>query len=190
MFTENQLHFIMPNAGARAATFYPALLHYMEAFAISTPSRMQCFLATIAHESGQLKYTKELWGPTAAQTGYEGRRDLGNTHTGDGKLFMGRGLIQVTGRSNYTQLAAALGIDCVNHPEILADPENAVRSACWWWANHGCNTPADANDFRRVTLIVNGGYNGWDDRLSFYERAKKVLSVTDFGNVEAGSASV
>jgi len=82
-----------------------------------------------------LNYNKEI----ASGAAYEYRKDLGNIYPGDGVKFKGRGLIQITGRSNYTAAAKALGIDCINHPELLEQPEWAVKSACWWWENKGLN---------------------------------------------------
>jgi hypothetical protein len=85
-------------------------------------------LATSEHESGCGKWMKELWGPTAAQRGYEGRPDLGNTHPGDGLRFLGRGYVQITGRRNYTLWARRLGIDIVAKPDLVAsDPSLAAK---------------------------------------------------------------
>ena len=85
-------------------------------------------LATSEHESGCGKWMKELWGPTAAQRGYEGRRDLGNTQRGDGLRFRGRGYVQITGRRNYTLWARRLGLDIVANPDLVAtDPSIAAR---------------------------------------------------------------
>lgn len=81
--------------------------------------RLAYVLATAWHETGRFKWLKEIWGPTSAQKRYEGRTDLGNTQPGDGKRFMGRGLVHITGRRNYTDWAKRLGID------IVADPERA-----------------------------------------------------------------
>lgn len=141
-------------------------------FAITTPLRIAAFIAQIGHESAQLRYVKEL----ASGAAYEGRKDLGNTQVGDGIRFKGRGLIQVTGRSNYTALLMALDIDCLEHPELLETPENACRSAAWWWSTHGLNQLADTQDFSRITKVINGGTNGLAERQSFYNTALKVLT--------------
>lgn len=188
MFTCNQLQKIMPDAGVRALQFYPSLLQYMEQYQIMTNLRIAAFLGTVAVESGQLKYVREIWGPTPVQERYEGRSDLGNVQPGDGKRFLGRGLIQITGRSNYQALQTALGIPCVSQPEILEMPQYAVLSACWWWWSHGLNEIADLPDFARVTRVVNGGYNGWEQRSLFYTRSIQVLSVPDFSNVQGGAS--
>lgn len=84
-------------------------------------------LATAHHETGQFRWLREIWGPTPAQRRYEGRKDLGNTVTGDGKRFMGRGFVQITGRRNYTDWAKRLGVDIVAKPDLAEKPDIAVR---------------------------------------------------------------
>lgn len=84
-------------------------------------------LASAHWETGNFKYMREIWGPTAAQKRYEGRKDLGNIQDGDGKRYMGRGFIQITGRRNYTDWAMRLGIDLVGNPALAEKPEYAVR---------------------------------------------------------------
>jgi len=144
-------------------------------FEISSILRRAAFLAQIGHESGELRYVKEIWGPTSAQLGYEGRLDLGNTEKGDGKRFMGRGLIQITGRANYDRCGKALDLDLLDEPELLEQPEYAAISAGWFWKMRGCNVPADMGDMVRVTKLINGGQNGLDQRLELYSRAIAVL---------------
>jgi len=180
-----QLVAIMPGAGSRAGLFATPLSGTMELYGITTPLRAAAFLAQIAHESGQLRYVREVWGPTAAQLRYEGRIDLGNIQPGDGFRYRGRGLIQITGRANYAECGLGIGIDAVMRPELLEQPEYAARSAGWFWASRGINTPADAGDFERVTRLINGGLNGYVDRCTFYERAKKLLQP-NFENVRSG----
>ncbi len=172
MMTLEQLQTIMPNARRRAGFFLPWLNDAMIEFDINTPARRASFIAQVGHESGQLLYVREL----ASGAAYEGRQDLGNTQPGDGKRYRGRGLIQVTGRLNYTACMMALGIDCVEHPEILELPENACRSAGWFWKSHGLNALADTGDQVRVTKRINGGTNGLADRLALFAVAKRVLS--------------
>lgn len=179
--TLQQLQAIMPAAKNRAKTFLEALNNAMKEYDINTPARQAAFLAQIAHESGQLLYVKEL----ASGTAYEGRADLGNKLPGDGVRFKGRGLIQLTGRANYIHLMIELDIDCVEHPELLELPENACKSAAWFWKTHGLNEVADSRDFDGVSDIINrgrktqkvGDANGYSDRLTFYTTAKKVLGV-------------
>ena len=90
---------------------------------------------------------------------------------------MGSGLIQITGRANYTQVAHDLNIDCVNHPELLRQPEYATLSAAWFWDSRKLNFYADKQDFITITKRINGGVNGLEDRQAIYEKAKKVLNV-------------
>jgi len=139
--------------------------------------RIAAFLAQVGHESGGFVWTREIWGPTAAQKRYEGRSDLGNTKPGDGFLFRGRGLIQITGRDNYQHAAAGLGVDVVADPQLLEDRALAARSAAWWWKTHGCNQLADGGDFVALTRRINGGTNGLADRETRWERAKKAIAI-------------
>jgi len=159
----------------RLTKFVDPLNKAMATYEIDDIQRETAFIAQIAHESGQFRYVRELWGPTPAQTGYEGRSDLGNTQVGDGRKFLGRGLIQITGRANYAACGVALGLDLLAHPELLETPENACNSAAWWWFEHGCNEIADSGDFKRLTKRINGGYNGLMDRVALYEQAQKVM---------------
>ena len=171
----------------RATEWLPVIEAAMLEFGINTQQRQAMFLAQIGHESGGMHYTVEIWGNTAAQISYEGRKNLGNTQVGDGFKYRGRGLIQTTGRYNYEATAKALGIDCVNNPDLLAEPENAARSAAWWWQSHNLNKYADADDCRGCTKVINGGYNGLDQRLALYEAAKSVLPQVEIPTVRSPS---
>lgn len=144
---------------------------------INTPVRLAAFLAQVGHESGSLKHTAELWGPTDAQRTYEGRKSLGNTQIGDGYYFRGRGLIQCTGRANMTQMAEWLNLDLLRSPELLEQPRWAALSAATWWARHGCNQLADSGDFEALTKRINGGLNGLEDRQRRWARAKEALAA-------------
>lgn len=174
--TEAQLLRIYPSASQRAGVFVPALNRAMQRYQITTPARQAAFLAQIGHESGQLKWVREIWGPTPAQQKYEGRKALGNSEPGDGRRFLGRGLLQVTGRENYRKTGAALGIPLLDKPELLELPEWAAASAAWWWANHGLNELADLGEFEQITRVINGGLNGQRERLELWARAKEVLA--------------
>ena len=155
----------------RATEWLPVIDAAMREFGIDTKARQAMFLAQIGHESGGMRYTVEIWGNTAAQQRYEGRKDLGNTQAGDGFKYRGRGLIQTTGRYNYEKTAAALSIDCVNNPDLLAEPINAARSAAWWWQSHNLNKFADSGDILGCTMVINGGKNGLEHRKKLYEAA-------------------
>lgn len=172
MITVEQLIRIMPFAKARAHKFIDGINAAMAEFNINTKPRQAAFLAQIGHESGQLRYTREI----ASGDAYEGRKDLGNTWPGDGRRYKGRGLLQITGRTNVLACGKALGLDLENNPELLELPENACRSAGWFWSTRGCNELADTGDQIKVTKKINGGTNGLADRLALFEAAVKVLT--------------
>lgn len=179
--TLEQLQRIMPNTNNDVLeTFLHHLNIYMIKYEINTPSRQAAFISQIAHESGAFKYVREIWGPTAAQKGYEGRKDLGNTQPGDGSKFRGRGLIQITGRSNYDRVSLALTGNpstFIDNPELLTAPCYAVESAAWFWKSRGLNELADKGAYEQITKKINGGLNGLNDRISYYRRALIALKV-------------
>lgn len=174
MITLDDLKRIAPQASvAGMEKFLAPLNGAMTEFGISeNVERETAFLAQVLHESGGFHYVREL----ASGDAYEGRLDLGNTEPGDGVRFKGRGLIQITGRANYRKCGAALGVDLIADPGLLESPELACRSAAWWWQAHGLNELADKGDFQAITKRINGGYNGWLDRVAYFERAKEVLA--------------
>jgi putative chitinase len=174
--TQQQLLQILPNARNQAGVFVSALNTAMQHYQIVGPKRAAAFIAQIGHESGQLRYVREIWGPTAAQRGYEGRADLGNTVPGDGRKYCGRGLIQITGRANYAKCGEALGLDLINHPELLELPQHAAMSAAWFWKQKGLNDLADRDEFNTITRRINGGLNGLADRLELWKKARGVLA--------------
>ncbi len=155
---------------------------------INTSVRQLCFLSQVGHESGGLFYTEEL----ASGAAYESRKSLGNTQPGDGIRFKGRGLIQITGRSNYKNIGEAMGVDFINEPTLLGGknvksctPDQlkyAAISAGWFWNSRNLNLLADniniksaidagtnLENFRAITKKINGGYNGLPDRLNRYK---------------------
>jgi putative chitinase len=142
---------------------------------INTYLRVCHFLAQCAHESDQFKTLEEY----ASGAAYEGRKDLGNTQTGDGRRFKGRGIIQLTGRANYTEASNDLGVDLVNNPELAEDPEISVRTAIWFWEKRKLNQFADKDDVTTITKRINGGLNGFEDRKDKLARAKKALKDFD-----------
>lgn len=174
--TEQQLSLILPSAGRNARVYVPALNTAMNRYGIVGSARIAAFIAQVGHESGQLRYVREIWGPTAQQARYEGRIDLGNTAKGDGAKYRGRGMIQITGRANYAACAEALGLDLISCPELLELPQHAAMSAAWFWSMKGLNTLADQGEFVKITRCVNGGINGLEDRQALYGRALKVLA--------------
>jgi putative chitinase len=176
---------------ARASLFADLLSAGMAFYMIDTPQRQAMFLANVGHESGRLQYTTELWGPTPAQKGYEGRKDLGNTQPGDGPRFRGHGLIQTTGRANHAAARDRLRArfpdvpDFVAEPEKLAEPQWAALSACDYWDMRRLNTWADAGNFDNVCDIINrgratpalGDSNGWAERFALYTAARAALGL-------------
>ncbi|MEF0146163.1 glycoside hydrolase family 19 protein [Pseudomonas guariconensis] len=179
--TEKQLLQILPNAGRQAGFFVPGLNATMGKFAIITRLRMAAFIAQIGHESGQLRYVRELGNDKYLAKYDTGRlaQRLGNTPEadGDGQKYRGRGCIQVTGRANYEACSEALFGDSrlLNTPELLEQPVYAAMSAGWFWQKEGLNTLADKGDFLAITKRINGGTNGLEDREALYKRALEVL---------------
>ncbi|TYQ27070.1 glycoside hydrolase family 19 protein [Pseudanabaena sp. UWO310] len=151
----------------------PNLNTTMQRYGITTPLRKAHFLSQTAHESDGFSTNEEY----ASGADYEGRRDLGNTKAGDGVRFKGRGLIQVTGRSNYAACGQALGVDLINNPQRLADFDLACLSAGWYWDSRSLNGYADNDDILQITRIINGGLNGLDDRQDYLDRAKQVFGI-------------
>jgi putative chitinase len=148
---------------------------YCPQYSINSPLRLAHFLAQACHETGGFRYLKEIWGPTPAQRRYEGRVDLGNIRPGDGRLYCGRGIFQLTGRTNYHNIGVALALPLEVEPELASDPQISVRIACHYWMTHGINAPADADNVILVTRLINGGQNGLEDRKACLARAKGVL---------------
>jgi putative chitinase len=179
--TENNLIDIMPNARSQAGVFVSALNSAMERRHIDTPKRIAAFLAQVGHESGQLRYVRELGNNqylSKYDTGTLALR-LGNTPEadGDGQKYRGRGLIQITGRSNYRQCSLGLFGDerLLSLPELLEQPQWAAESAAWFWEQKGLNALADRDEFNTITRRINGGLNGLQDRLEIWARARAVL---------------
>lgn len=172
MITKPQLQAIYREASPSLIDkFINPLNDTLEEFEINTPQRIRMFLAQIGHESGQLRYVQEL----ASGSAYEGRKDLGNTSPGDGVRYKGRGLIQITGKSNYTLASLGLGLPLIERPDLLEDPKNACRSAGWYWNKKNLNTLADMGMFQEITKRINGGLNGYADRYKLYQRSLDVI---------------
>lgn len=188
MLTLGQLKEATCAKSTYAAKFLPYVIETCDRFSINTPSRILNFLAHVGHESGGLFYTEEL----ASGSAYEGRKDLGNIQKGDGVKFKGRGLIQITGRTNYKAVSLALGTDFITNPTFLGGKnvtkcndvqlKNAAESAGWFWNSRNLNALADQIDitknidtgnnlvvFKKITKTINGGYNGLPDRLNRYK---------------------
>jgi predicted chitinase len=185
MFADSHLRAIMPALpAAKLELFLPFLQSATTEFAIDRPAREAAFIAQLAHESVQLRFMEEIWGPTEAQKRYEPpstlATKLGNTEKGDGKRFKGRGPIQITGRGNYQRYGELLSLDLVTDPPKAAAPEVGFRTAGVYWQKNGLNELADLatpEAFREITKRINGGLNGIKDRERFYATARTVLGV-------------
>jgi putative chitinase len=179
--TENNLIDIMPNARSQAGVFFYGLKSAMARRHIDSLKRVAAFLAQVGHESGQLRYVRELGNNqylSKYDTGTLALR-LGNTPEadGDGQKYRGRGLIQITGCSNYRQCSLGLFGDerLLSLPELLEQPQWAAESAAWFWEQNGLNELADRDQFNTITRRINGGLNGLQDRLEIWARARAVL---------------
>jgi putative chitinase len=173
-------HDLMRTLGWAAPGEWAEALHIAcVAYRIDTPRRVAAFLAQVGTESMGGRYTREIWGPTAQQLTYEGRAGLGNTQPGEGFLFRGRGLIQITGRANTLQARAALrpGMELDVFLGWLESRDGAAVSAAWWWKQRGLNEMADADQFEAITRRVNGGLNGYADRGARWNAARKALGI-------------
>lgn len=181
--------------------FHDPLCAAMEEFGIDTPARVSGFLAQCAHESGNFSAVRENLNYSAdglrkifpryfrdidanqyhrqpekiANRVYSNRMGNGDEDSGDGWRFRGRGLIQLTGRDNYTACSMDLEMDLLETPEYLETPEGAARSAAWFWWKNNLNSFADKNDIVGMTKRINGGTIGLEDRKKHYFHALEVL---------------
>lgn len=172
--TLEELQAICPSLPTkRAEEYFPHLLRALKEWEIASPDRVAAFLGQLCHESGELRW----WQEKTSGKAYEGRADLGNTEAGDGPRFKGRGPIQLTGRANYRAAAEVLGVDLEERPELAATPEVGFRIAGWYWASRRLNELADAGDYREITRRINGGFNGFEDRIRHWHRARRVLGL-------------
>jgi putative chitinase len=184
--------------------WYEAIDQLLPDYDINTPGRVAAFVAQCAHESGNFVFVKENLNYRAASLRktfgkyftddataaayankpekianrvYANRMGNGDEVSGDGYRFCGRGLIQLTGRDNYTFFAGSLGISVEEASEYLATFEGATQSACWFWETNDLNRFADAGDIKGLTRAINGGYIGLEDRISHYKHALHVMGV-------------
>lgn len=161
---------------AEVADFASRLAQVMAKRQIDTPLRQAHFLAQIGHESGEFRFRAEI----ASGEAYQGRVDLGNTQPGDGQRFKGRGLIQLTGRANYSEYGRAIGreAELLARPELIEqDSDLCVDVAGWFWSRRHLNALADSDDLTSITQRINGGLNGLDDRRRLLLRAKALLGI-------------
>jgi putative chitinase len=150
---------------------------------LNQPHRLAQYLAQLAHESMGFQYDREVWGPTAAQKRYEGRRDLGNTQRGDGKKFSGKGPIQVTGRANTREFRdwCRKKFPSLDVPDFEDTPQQINTNpwegltGVWYWDTRRLNRYADTGDIEMVTRRINGGLNGYQDRIDWCVKFSLVL---------------
>lgn len=162
MITDTQLKHIMPNLSAqKLQALPPAPNAAMQTYGIDNMLRTAPFVAQLAHESAELRFIEEIWGPTDTQRRYEPPSDLakrlGNNEPGDGKRFKGRGPIQITGRLNDKNFGDLLGVDLVNQPERSVEPEVALSKAAIFSRTIGLNDLPDAEQCVTFTKRINGG---------------------------------
>jgi putative chitinase len=160
--------------------FIDPLNRNMAKYGIDSALRVRHFIAQVAHESGCFNYTREIASGAAYDIGRLAVR-LGNTAEadGDGQKYKGRGLIQITGRANYSKLSKALfgnESQLLKEPILLEQPEYAVESACWFWQDKNLNAFADKDNLLAVTKRINGGTNGIQHRIELYNLCKRCIS--------------
>jgi len=186
------------------AKWLEPLNNTFEKYQINTPTRQAAFIGQCGHESNNFKVLEENLNYSAkglmatwpsrfpnieeamkyernpekiANKVYGGRADLGNTEDGDGWRFHGRGVIQLTGRANYTVCGEALSKPFTTAPELVLEPENAIMSAGWFWNKKGLNALADNEDWTTLTKRINGGTIGLDDRINKIHKAMDILGA-------------
>lgn len=187
--------------------WFNALDQLLPDYQIDTPKRVAAFVAQCSHESGEFRIIREnlnyrwqslrklfpRYFPTdelaqqyasrpskqeaIANRIYANRMGNGPEDSGDGYLYRGRGLIQLTGKENYSWFAASLGISVQEATEYLETFEGAAQSACWFWETNNLNQWADKDDILTLTKRINGGTIGLEDRIKHYEHAKEVLGA-------------
>jgi putative chitinase len=184
--------------------WYNALCEILPVYEIHTPERVAAFVAQCAHESGGFKFLKENLNYKAesltktfskyfktldeakayekrpekiANKVYANRMGNGDEASGDGFRYLGRGLIQLTGKNNYTLFAASIDTPLEEIPEYLQTFEGAVQSACWFWEQNNINKFADARDIVTMSKRINGGTIGMEDRIMKYNKALKMFGV-------------
>lgn len=208
MITVSQLKQLLPK-NPYVEHWHHALEQLFPDYDINTPKRMAAFIAQCSHESGGFMILKEnlnykpatlrklfpKYFPTdelaqqycskpnkqeaIANRIYGGRMGNGDEHSGDGYRFCGRGLIQLTGRSNYQAFADSLEMKIEDVPEYLATFEGAAQSACWFWETNKLNQWADAGDILTLTKRINGGTIGLADREHHYALALNFINTSD-----------
>jgi putative chitinase len=202
-FTRDQLAQMIPK-NPYIDQWFHALSEILPEYEINTPQRVASFLAQCAHESGNFVFLKENLnykaaslrrvfpkyfpddaiaaqyagkGEMIANRVYASRMGNGDEASGDGYRYCGRGLIQLTGKQNYSFFAGSLEMEVEDVPEYLATFEGAVQSACWFWETNNLNQWADKGDILTMTKRINGGTIGLDDRIKHYNHALHIFGA-------------
>jgi len=203
ILTLEQLKQMVPG-NPHIADWHEALDQLLDDYGIDTPHRVAHFVAQCAHESGGFKFIREnlnysasglnntfrKYFPTLesarpyerkpeaiANKVYANRMGNGDEASGDGWRYCGRGLIQLTGKDNYTFFAGSLGIPVEEAADYLATFEGAAQSACFFWEQNKLNRFADANDVKGLTRAINGGQIGLEDRIKHTNHALHVMGI-------------
>lgn len=202
ILTQNQLAQMIPG-NTYVAEWYEALEKLLPDYDINTPQRIAAFIAQCAHESGNFKAIKEnlnyqaatlskVWPSrfppdvaaqyahnqeAIANRAYADRMGNGDEASGDGFRYCGRGLIQLTGKSNYQAFADSVEMAVEDVPAYLATFEGAAQSACWFWESNNLNQFADSGDILTITKRINGGTLGLDDRTARYNHALQIMGA-------------
>jgi putative chitinase len=166
-----------------------SLLTAAKAAGINDATELAQFMAQMAHESGDFRYLQEIWGPTSAQKGYEGRKDLGNTQPGDGYKFRGRGYVQLTGRANYRAFGGMIGADLENNPDLASQPDIAAKLAVAYWRTRVKSRVRDFENTRAVTKLINGGFNGLADREAKFKKYKEQKDLAGGAGATGGAGT-
>jgi len=203
-FTEDAVRQLIPKV-KNFDEWYSNLLNILPEYDIDTSARVAAFMAQCGHESGgftvmqeNLNYSaKGLVGtfkkyfPTEAQAKlYERRPEMianrvyanrmgnGDEASGEGWYFRGRGIVQITGKNNYTKCSQSLFESnvLVENPDLLLETEYAIHSACWFWSAARLNELADVGDMKTMTKRINGGFIGLEDRINHYNHAIEILT--------------
>lgn len=186
MITKQILKQIAPSSNDKIITDLATYLsEYLQKYNINTYLRVCHFLAQAAHETAGFKTLEEY----ASGAAYEGRKDLGNIYPGDGKKFKGRGIFQLTGRSNYVNYGAKIGYNLESTPALASDPKISMLTACEYWNSKSLSSYADKDDISTITKRINGGFNGFEDRKNYLAKAKKIIPQDIFAkpiNTEQG----
>jgi putative chitinase len=172
MITRDQIKKIAPNSKDEIVGPLVGYLNmHMPKYGVNNYLRVCHFLAQAAHEAASFRTLEEY----ASGSAYEGRRDLGNTQRGDGVRYKGRGIFQLTGRANYKRIGDLIGLDLENNPELAESPEVSVLTALEYWKTRGLSGWADKDNVAMITKLINGGYNGFEDRKKYLAKAKEVI---------------